>query len=201
MYPHGGQPNMNKRSPIENSPPCFAGGELPPPGTTPPWSKSRKNRPGNSAPTPPLPSNALPPLHIPAYALPPREFISIPPQAKSLTVAPLPEDPVLANRVPRPKGSQRKGRPHNITVVPAQRPIARVTAHTPSVPPPISAVLPRTICPGNQSAPGTPYTPEPSDPGLSTGLPRALGMQSFPIRAERPWRHGGREPVSSRDSF
>ncbi|KAJ7821448.1 hypothetical protein B0H14DRAFT_3875913 [Mycena olivaceomarginata] len=41
---------------------------------------------------------------------------------------------------------------------------------------------------------GTPYSPEQSpyiDPGLSKGIPRALGMQAFPIRAKRPWQHGG----------
>ncbi|KAF8143494.1 hypothetical protein K438DRAFT_1783690 [Mycena galopus ATCC 62051] len=194
MYSH--QPSH--RSPVERvpeSPPNynFAGGDLPVLGTPPPWMKPRKNRHGDAAPTPPLPSCALPPLSL-SGAFKQREHISVPPQAKHLTVVLAPEDPVLASHALAPRGAKPKGRPHKITVAPVSRPIAVLTAHIPSAPPPISAVLPRTSKgrdPRDRSAPGTPFSPEPSDPELSTGLPRALGMQAFPTRAERSWRHGG----------
>ncbi|KAJ7737648.1 hypothetical protein B0H14DRAFT_2880789 [Mycena olivaceomarginata] len=186
----GGQPN--KRSPAEYSPyspPNYSGADLPVMGNTPSWMTWGRDQPGNGTPSPLTP--------LPSYALPPLEMISVPPQAKHLHVVPTEEDdPVLRDHVPRTKGSKRKEKPQNIRVVPASRPIALVTARTPSVQPPSSAVAPRTKngrSPG-RSAPGTPRSPEPSpyiDPGLATGLPRALGLQAFPIRAERAWRHGG----------
>ncbi|KAF7360019.1 hypothetical protein MVEN_00729500 [Mycena venus] len=198
--PHSSSGRPNKRSPVECTPPLplpnssthYSGGDLPIMGPTPPWLKRRKNQPELPTPSPPP---------LPSYALPPPEIISVPPQAKYLTVVPPDpdeeEEAVLRTRASRTKGSKYKGKPQNmnITVVPASRPIALVTAHTPAAPPLTSGVYPR---PGSmssgRSAPGTPYSPEPSpyiDPGLSRGIPRALGMQAFPTRAERPWRHGG----------
>ncbi|KAJ7935905.1 hypothetical protein B0H13DRAFT_448166 [Mycena leptocephala] len=188
-HPTSGQPST--RSPVEfiaDSPPNFrSGGDLPIMGLTPPWLKRRNDPPANASPSP-----------LPYYALPPLEIISVPPQAKYLIVSPPPEDPVLRDHVPRAKGSKPKAKPHNITIVPASRPVALLTAHTPSVPPPISAVFHGPVNgghgQGNRSTPGTPYSPEPSpyiDPALSTGLPRALGIQAYPIRTQRPWRHGG----------
>ncbi|KAJ7749987.1 hypothetical protein B0H16DRAFT_1550863 [Mycena metata] len=152
--------------------------------STPPWlnGRSRLLAAADATPSPQA-----------YYVLPPREIISVVPQAKLLHVVPPEEDPVLRDHVRRPKGSKPKGRPEKIVVVPAARPIAIPTAHTPSVPAPMSAVFSGhgEADEENGSAPGTPYTPEPTDPGLLTGLPRALGMQAFPIRADRPWRHGG----------
>ncbi|KAJ7186055.1 hypothetical protein C8R46DRAFT_1185552 [Mycena filopes] len=171
-------PTKHAHSPVE-----YASANAPtPPGFTPPWLKGN-NRVVDASPSP------LPPL--PYYALPPLEIISIVPQARLLHVAPPDEDRVLRDHVPRAKGTKPKGRPAKIAVVPAARPIAILTAHTPA---PGSAVRPAhggRGGGGEGSAPGTPYTPQSTDPELMTGLPRALGMQAFPTRAERPWRHGG----------
>ncbi|KAJ7479978.1 hypothetical protein B0H11DRAFT_1916140 [Mycena galericulata] len=160
------------------------GHDLPIMGPTPSWLKRRHN--------PPLPNASPSPQEF--YMLPPLEIISVPRQAKHLHVVPPPEDPVLRDYVPRAKGGKPKAKPQNI-VVPTSRPIALVTARTPvSVPPPISAVFQAPTSEQNGSAPSTPRTPEPSpyvDPGMSSGLPHALGMRAFPVRADRPWRHGG----------
>ncbi|KAJ7720450.1 hypothetical protein DFH07DRAFT_306271 [Mycena maculata] len=159
------------------------GHDLPVMGPTPPWLKRRHNPPANASPSPKQ-----------LYMIPPPEIISVPRQAKHLQVLPPPEDPVLRDHVPRAKGGKARTRPQNI-VVPASRPIALATVHTPlAVPPPISAVFPAPAQHEDRSAPATPYTPEPSPyihPGMTTGLPRALGMRAFPIRADGPWRHGG----------
>ncbi|KAJ7142962.1 hypothetical protein C8R44DRAFT_974420 [Mycena epipterygia] len=188
-HPRSPSVHPSTRSPVEyipNSPPKFnSPHDFPIMGPTPPWFKRRHNPPANASPSPQE-----------FYMLPPLEIISVPRQAKYLTVQPPPEDAVLRDHVPRPKGSRPKSKPQNI-VVPASRPIALATAHTPlSVPPSISAVFqaPSRCGEGDRSAPGTPGSPEPSpyiDPGLATGLPRALGLRAFPIRAERGWRHGG----------
>ncbi|KAJ6557575.1 hypothetical protein B0H19DRAFT_1070220 [Mycena capillaripes] len=171
---------------MSDSPPkLFAGDDLPIMGSTPSWLKGRKNPPVSISPLSPLPY----------YALPPREFISVPPQAKYLIVSPPEEEPVLPGHVPRTRGSKPKTKPPSIKVVPASRPIALPTAHTPA---PISAMFSGkgndAHGQGGRSAPGTPHSSDPSpyiDPGMSRGLPYALGLQAFPTRAERPWRHGG----------
>ncbi|KAF7351548.1 hypothetical protein MSAN_01587300 [Mycena sanguinolenta] len=193
MYPRSGQPSHDMRSPAELiSPwtPDYTGGGPPAMGTTPPWLTALKNRPPDTMPTPPMPSNAIPPCRqLPSYAHLSREYISVPPQAKSLAVVSPQEDPIFANHAPR---SKPKGKPHNISVAPVDRHIALPTAHTPSAPPD-SAVLPRTIKsrgPLDTPAPNTPYTPATSDPGLDTGLPRALHLQSFPVRASPSYRQG-----------
>ncbi|KAJ7660271.1 TAP-like protein-domain-containing protein [Mycena polygramma] len=180
--------HSSKRSPVEYLPmpippsDIYAKGDLPIMGPTPTWMKRRYTPAGvDASPLPRLPAFSLPP---------PREIISVPPQAKYLTVAPPKEDRILRDHVPRSKGSKPKAKPHSIKVVPESRPIALVTAHTPA---PTSGG--RSRGQGERSAPGTPYSPEPSpyisDPGMSRALPHALGMQAFPVRAERPWRHGG----------
>ncbi|KAJ7788606.1 hypothetical protein B0H14DRAFT_2947907 [Mycena olivaceomarginata] len=168
----GGQPN--KRSPAEYSPyspPNYSGADLPVMGNTPSWMTWGRDQPGNGTPSPLTP--------LPSYALPPLEMISVPPQAKHLHVVPTEEDdPVLRDHVPRTKGSKRKEKP------PEHQGCAREPAYC-------ACHRTHAFC---RSAPGTPRSPEPSpyiDPGLATGLPRALGLQAFPIRAERAWRHGG----------
>ncbi|KAJ7154885.1 hypothetical protein C8R43DRAFT_1000636 [Mycena crocata] len=152
------------------------------PGPTPPWFKRRHNPPTKASPSPQEPFEMLP---EPAYFIPQLEIISIPKHAKYLHVVPPEEDPVLRDHVPRPR-PPKGTKPGKIVVMPAERPIALLTAHTP--PPAPFIALPA------HSAPGTPGTPERNpyiDPGLATGLPRALGMRAFPIRAQGPWRHGG----------
>lgn len=125
--------------------------------------------------------------------LPPLDFynaISVPAQAKHLTVVTPEEDPVPRAHIPRPKGVKSKSKPSAITVVPVPHPIALVTAHTPA---PVSAMRrgPRSDA---ERTPRTPYTPEPSpyaDPAVAGGLPRTLGLRAFPVRAEGSWRRGG----------
>ncbi|KAJ7792335.1 hypothetical protein B0H14DRAFT_3889993 [Mycena olivaceomarginata] len=227
--PHSSSGRPNKRTlveymsplPIPNSPPYFSGGDLPIMRPTPPWLKRRKNQP--ELPTPPPPP-------LPSYALPPLEIISVPPQAKYLTVTPPDpdeeEEAVLRARVPRTKRSKAKGKPPKLSIQSAQHPsrgyatdLASVYHWFPALSYPPNFALydsashsPFTfsnlLChyrttnpflePTGRAQPpyftGTPYSPEQSpyiDPGLSKGIPRALGMQAFPIRAERPWRHGG----------
>ncbi|KAJ7445623.1 hypothetical protein FB451DRAFT_1292634 [Mycena latifolia] len=208
MDPHHSHPRSSSaRSPAEFAsdsphiftPPWLKRRQAPPTdaspaNSTPPWFKRRENPPTQASPSPPLPS-----LPQACYSMPQLEVISVPEQAQYLTVVPPPENPVLRDHVPRPRGSARKARPQDIKVLPASRPIALVTAHTPlNVPPPISAVY-RPPSHGQKSGSGrggewTPGSPEPSpyvDPGLATGIPRALGLRAFPVRAQKPWRHGG----------
>ncbi|KAK6988887.1 hypothetical protein R3P38DRAFT_237825 [Favolaschia claudopus] len=145
-------------------------------GHTPWWKHNHLDADNAASPAPPvLETYEYLPLHF--------RTISVPPQAKYLTVVPPEEEEnvALRDRIPQPKGS--KSRPANITVVPAARPVAVVTSHTP----PPGAERRRIVYYVEGTPPPSPGR-SPCDPAAMTGLPRALGMKALPVREDLPWK-------------